>query len=118
MSKVFEAWKVGDKEFRLKLSIGEIERLERIYGMGNLLNPMVSAGEGQLPSTVYLLDVLHASFQKFNHGITRNEVVEIYEDWVDNHDGNMTDLMKVIMEVFKVSGFFPKEALGKAKEKE
>ena len=43
-----------------------------------------------------------------NHGITIDKAYELYDKFVD--DGNtMMDLVPILMDVFKVSGFFKVE---------
>lgn len=101
-------WTVNDEEYKLKLKISEIERLERMYGQGNLMNPMMAGERGALPSLVYMIDIIHASLQKYHHGYSREATVALVDRYFDK-DGSQTDLLQLIMEVFKVSGFFPKE---------
>lgn len=113
----FAIWKVGEEEYKLKLKTSEIERLERMYGMGSIMNPMIKAEDGQLPSLVYMLDIIHGAFQKFHHGYTRQDITDLYDDYVEN-GGSQMELFKVIMEIFKVSGFFPKESVKKTVAKD
>lgn len=106
--KPFTTWRVGDREYKLKLKISEIERLERNYQIGNIANPMINVSNGQMPSTTYMLDVIDGAMKKFEHGITRAKVNDIYEEYIENGGSNF-GLVKVIMDIFKVSGFFPSE---------
>lgn len=110
----FAIWKVGEEEFKLKLKTSEIERLERQYGIGNIMNPMLSAGETQLPSLVYMLDIIHGSLQKYHHGYSRVDVSDLYDDYLDA-GGNQTELIKVVMDIFRASGFFPSQSEKKGK---
>lgn len=103
----FAIWKIGNKELKLKLKVSEIERLERSYGVGNLLNPLMQAENGQLPALTYLLDILHAGLQKLEHGYSRSDVSDIYEDYIDE-GGSQTELIQIVTEVFRQSGFFPR----------
>lgn len=102
----FAIWKIGEKEFKLKLKTSEIERLERQYGIGNIMNPMLNAGETQLPSLTYMLDIIHGSIQKYHHGYSRVDVSDLYDDYLET-GGNQTELIKVVMDIFRASGFFP-----------
>lgn len=110
----FAIWKVGEEEFKLKLKTSEIERLERQYGIGNIMNPMLSAGETQLPSLVYMLDIIHGALQKYHHGYSRVDVSDLYDDYLDA-GGNQTELIKVVMDIFRASGFFPSQSEKKGK---
>ncbi|MFM1581210.1 DUF6096 family protein [Helcococcus bovis] len=106
--KAFTTIQVKGTEYKLKLTIGEIERLERLYSNGSLLNPLMQTQNGSLPSTVYIIDVLHGALQKFNHGMSRDEASKLFGDWIE--EGNsITEAMKIITDIFQVSGFFPKQ---------
>lgn len=103
----FALWKVGTEEFKLKLTVGEIERLERAYGQMNLLNPFLQSENGTLPPLTYTIDILHASLQKFHHGYSRTDTLNLYDDYIED-GGNYTQLIPVLLEIFKASGFFPR----------
>lgn len=113
----FAIWKVKGEEYKLKLKTDEIERLERTYQTGNIMNPAIQTQAGQIPSLVYMLDVIHGAFQKFHHGYSRNDISDLYDDYIEE-GGSQMDLLKVLMEVFRASGFFPKESVKKGKVKE
>lgn len=105
----FAIWTIGENEYKLKLKTSEIERLERQYGIGNIMNPIINAGDGQIPSLVYMLDVIHAALQKFHHGYSRTDTADLYDNYLDE-GGSQTELLKLITEIFKVSGFFPNKS--------
>lgn len=105
MKNIFEVMTVNGEDYKLKLSVGEILRLEKKYG--NILNSFINANN-QMPTLGYMLDVLHASFIKYNHGITYDKTVELYSTWVEeNH--SQTDLLNLLIMIFKVSGIIPYE---------
>lgn len=112
----FAVWKIADKEYKLKLKTSEIERLERSYGIGNIMNPIINANDGQLPSLVYMLDVIHAGLQKFHHGYSRTDTSDLYDDYIED-GGSQTELLKLITDIFRASGFFPNESRKKEMEK-
>lgn len=106
--------KVGDKEYKLRLTAGEMVNLEKKIG-GNVLEIFMS--KDKIPSMEELLIVLHGALQKFHHNITLKDVYDIYDEYVDN--GNtFEDLIEVIIDVLEVSGFFKKEDIEEGKTKE
>lgn len=120
--KPFALWKIGDDEYKLKLRTSDVVELEEKYKT-NLTNIMGDSGSG-MPALSVMLDVAHAALQKFHHGIKKREVEELFDRYMEEEDGSQLDFyMTVYMEVFAVSGFFPKkvrdemmESLAKEKE--
>lgn len=109
----YTEFKVGDKEYKLRLAANEIVNIENKLG-GSILSIFMGAKEGELPATGQLLMVLHGALQKYNHGITQKDTYDIYDDYIDE-GGTFEDLLEKLMEVFEVSGFFKAEGLEKAK---
>lgn len=97
----FEA---GNKSYKLRLTTRAIVLLEKTTGC----NPLLIFGDGEtLPTITDMVATLHASLQQFNHGITMNDAYDIFDDYLA--DGNSTmDFVKVLMELYKVSGLVPK----------
>ncbi len=109
---MFAIWKISEnKELKLALNTGEVVRLEKRFG-GNLVNALIRAGEGELPSLDWMLSIIHGALQKFESGYTLEETFELYDEYVSN-GGSQVEMMKLVTEVFKVSGFFPKQKLRK-----
>ncbi|MBU5677912.1 hypothetical protein KQI88_15955 [Alkaliphilus sp. MSJ-5] len=111
----YTEFKVGDKEYKLRLAASEMINVEKKIG-GNVLDIFMK--KEQIPTMEELLLTLHGSLQKFQHGIGLSDTYNIYDEYVDN-GGAFEDLIEVIMDVLEVSGFFKKEQLeeGKAKLK-
>lgn len=97
-------FKVGNEEYKLRLGANEIINLERKLN-DNPLNVLMKIQDDGLPRTETLLQILHASLQRFHHGISIEDVNDIYDEYVEN-GGTFTDLLTEMVEVFKVSGFF------------
>ena len=55
-------------------------------------------------AAIPFLTILHAAIQQYQHGITLDDVYDIYDEFVDEGH-NITDLVPIIYEVFKVSGY-------------
>lgn len=98
---MFYILKVGEKEYKLRLTTHAIMNLEKKIGM----NPLMifgSKGE-QVPTVSVMLQVLAASLEAFNHGVGEKEACEIFDNWLA--DGNtIADFINIILEIYKVSG--------------
>lgn len=107
---LFTEWKVKDKEYKLRLNARAIVELEKHLGTNPLNKFIEVANDGTIPALGFIIDVLHAAMTAYNHGITVDDVYDIYDEFVDEGK-TLTDLIQVLMEVFKTSGFIkePKE---------
>lgn len=102
--KPFALWKVGGQSYKLKLKTPAIVELESKYKT-NLMNIMGS-GQGGMPALSVMLDVAHAAMKDWNHGITKNGVMDIFNRYVEEGGSQLSFYMTVYMEIFTVSGFF------------
>lgn len=98
----FEA---GNKSYKLRLNTRNIVALEKNIGR-NPMSIFFDGGEERIPTITEMVAVLHASLQQFNHGITMNEAFDIFDAYVE--EKSMMDFIKVIMELYQVSGLVPK----------
>ena len=119
--KPFAMWEVGGKAYKLKLKTQTIVELETKYKT-NLMNIM-GTGQGGMPALSVMLDVAHAAMKDWQHGITKNEVQNLFGQYVDEGGSQLSFYMSVYMEIFAVSGFFSanlsnqmQEAMTEAKE--
>lgn len=98
---------VGDKELKLRLDAKNTVALERVVGT-NPLNELMKCAQGKLPTVEFAIATLHASLQKLEHGYTLNKVYDLYDEYIE--DGNsLVDLIPILLDVFKVAGFLPKD---------
>lgn len=102
--KPFALWEVGGKTYKLKLKTPVIVELEQKYKT-NLMNIMGS-GQGGMPALSVMLDVAHAAMKDWQHGITKNEVQNLFTKYVEEGGSQLSFYMTVYMEIFTVSGFF------------
>ena len=119
--KPFALWEVGGQSYKLKLKTPAIVELETKYKT-NLINIM-GTGQGGMPALSVMLDVAHAAMKDWQHGITKNEVQNLFEKYVNEGGSQLSFYMSVYMEIFAVSGFFSvnlsnqmQEAMTEAKE--
>lgn len=102
--KPFALWEVGGQSYKLKLKTSAIVELESKYKT-NLTNIMGS-GQGGMPALSVMLDVAHAAMKDWNHGITKNGVMDIFNRYIEEGGSQLSFYMTVYMEIFTVSGFF------------
>lgn len=97
----------GNKDYKLRLNTRNIISLEKQLGC----NPLSIFGDGStIPAITTMVQILHASLQQYNHGISMNDAYDIFDDYLA--DGNSaTDFISVIVDVYKASGLI-KEGKG------
>lgn len=105
---LYTIFNVGNKEYKCRLTAKACVDLEKRMG-GNPLNVFTDIQKSrQLPRLEDIIMILHASLQAYEHGITLDDVYSIYDQYVD--EGNsLMELIPVILEIFKVSGFFKED---------
>ena len=96
---------IREKEYKLRLSAKSCVALEKRLG-GNPLNVFMQIEDGKLPTLETLLTMLHQSLTEFQHGLTMDDVYSIYDDYC-SEGNNMMNLIQVLIEVLKASGFIP-----------
>ena len=94
----------GNKDYKLRLTTRDIVSLEKQLGC----NPLAIFGNGDiLPTLTTMVQVLHASLQNMQHGISMNDAYGIFDEYLaDGH--TMTDFLPIIVEIYKVSGLIKK----------
>lgn len=100
----YALWEVGGNEFKLKLPVDGIQKLEAKYKT-NLMNIM-GTGNGGMPALTVMLDVTHEAMKKFNHGVSRTDVNDIFERYLDEGGSQLNFYTEIYMNIFQVSGFF------------
>ena len=105
--RAFVVWKIGDKEYKLKLTAAWIVRLEEQFGQ----SLMLAITEDGIPSLNVVLPVLQAALQKFNHGIKSTDVSGMYDDYIDSGKTIIDLLGETIYPLLYDAGFFTKATL-------
>lgn len=97
---------IGNKTYKLRLTTKGAIQLEKGLGR-NPVSMLMEIDEGKLPTLSDVLITFHAMLQPFNHGVSMDEVYDIYDAFIA--DGKtMFDLIPVFVDVFKESGFIAK----------
>lgn len=96
-----------NKDYKLILDTRNIVLLEKHLGC----NPLMIFGgiKGDcIPTITAMVAILHASVQKYHHGITLNDAYDIFEKWLDEGHAT-TDFVSIIMDIYKASGIVSKD---------
>lgn len=90
----------GNNTYKLRLTTRSIVALEKQMGC----NPLAIFGNGdKIPTITTMVQILHASLQTLEHGISLDKAYDIFDTWLaDGHA--MTDFIAVIIEIYKASG--------------
>lgn len=103
---MYTLFRVGDKEYRLKLTTRQIMQLEKLIG-NHPLTVLTGTSDGDAPTVTSMIQVLYCSIVELNHGISMSDVYNIFDAWLD--DGHTTvDFIDVIVDVYETSGILPK----------
>lgn len=96
----------GGKDYKLRLNVRNIVALEKQLGC----NPLAIFGNGDtMPTLTTIGQILHASLQAYHHNINLNDAFDLIDKYLE--DGNtITDLLPVVVDIYKVSGLLPNDA--------
>jgi hypothetical protein len=98
-------FEIDNKAYKLRLNTRNVVALEKTLGC----NPLSIFGNGtRIPTITEMVAILHASLQQYQHGITLDGAYEIFDKYVE--DNVATDFIKIIVEVYKVSGIIKEDA--------
>lgn len=98
-------FKVGNKTYQLRLNTRNIVALEKQLGC----NPIGIFGKGDtIPTISQMVQVLHASLQQYQHGISLDDAYDIFDNWIEEGN-NTTDFIQVIVDIYRISGIIKKE---------
>lgn len=102
----FALWKVGDTEYKLKLTTQEIIRLENLFN-ANLLSVISSNTENnEMPPLKVMLLITHGAMKKYNHGTKEKDVIELFDKYEEEGGSQLSFMTDVFLPIFQVSGFF------------
>lgn len=96
----YTIFNVKEKEYKLKLSTRRVIELEKVLGC----NPIMIFGLAgdRIPTITEMIHVLHNSLVELNHGISKEDTYQIFDEWLEDHV--TTDFIPVIIEIYKASG--------------
>lgn len=113
----YAVWQVSeDKELKLRLTSLQATKVEEKIGMNLLKVFMPAEGESfTLPPLKVMLLLTHGALQKYEHGISFEDVSDLYDSYVDNGGDQAAFMADVVLPMLQVSGFMPREEKNKKK---
>lgn len=101
----------GNKDYKLRLSTRNVVSLEQQLKC----NPLSIFGNGDtIPTVTVMVQILYASLQQLNHGISLDDTFDIFDAWLADGN-NAADFIPIILEIYKVSGLIKKDKVEDAK---
>lgn len=89
----------GGKDYKLRLNTRNLIALEKQIGM----SPLAIFDGETFPTITTMVNVLWASLQQLNHGISMNDAYDIFDAYLaDGHD--VMEFYMTIIDIYKVSG--------------
>ena len=105
--RAFLVWKVGETEYKLKLTTSAITTLE-----SQLDKPLMDAVlDNGIPEQSVIVALLQGAMQKFQHGLKSTDISYIIDDYIDEGHTLMDLLKEVIYPLMYDAGFFTKAML-------
>ena len=113
----YAIWQVSeDKELKLRLTSLQATKVEEKIGVNLLKVFMPAEGESfALPPLKVMLLLTHGALQKYEHGISFEDVSDLYDSYVDNGGDQAAFMADVVLPMLQVSGFMPREEKNKKK---
>lgn len=107
----YYVWTVKGRDYKLRLTAGGIIEVEQKIGSVYKIFGSFDADDAvsTVPELQTMLLVVQKAMTKYEHGIKQEDVLDLYDDYVDE-GGNLVEFFSdVFMGVFQASGFFPKD---------
>jgi hypothetical protein len=101
---------INNIDYKARLNAKACIDLEKKLGTNpiNILLNMSSDASFNLPSLGTLITIIHCSLQAYEHGITLDKVYELYDSFIQEGH-TMTDLIPIVVDIYKVSGLIPED---------
>lgn len=109
--KPFVYWTVGGRDYKLKLNTSAILKLEEKFKR-NLLDLL-----NGVPPLAVMLTITQAAMKEWEHGIKYEDVQRLFDQYCDEGGTQLTFMTDVLMEIYKVSGFFSESQVAAIDEK-
>lgn len=99
----FHYWKVGGREYKLKLRATNVERLENKYKC-NIMNLV-----DDMPALSTMLTIIQAAMLEWEHGIKYERIKQLYDQYTDEGGNQMSLYRDIVLPTLAVSGFFTED---------
>ena len=104
----YTIWKVGDTEYKLKLTTSVVCKLEDGLGV-NLIKIFNFNDQMPIPPIKTMLYIIHGAIVKYNHGLKFEDIQNIFDDYLEEGNDQTNLLTDVLIPLLQNSGFMPKE---------
>lgn len=112
--KQFATWEVSGEEYNLKLKTSTLCKLEEKLGT-SVLNVISNGG---MPSLTVMLTITHYAMKDYNSNLKFTDVQNLFDKYIDEGGSQLKFFTDVVMDIFKVSGFFSEAQAEKMEEKQ
>lgn len=99
---LYYEFEAGNNVYKLRLNTREIINLEKKLNGRNPVS-LFGANADRIPTHTEMIQVLHHSLQPYQHGITMDRTIDIFDAWIgDGH--RMTDFIPVMVKIYATGG--------------
>ena len=102
---LFKRFEVGGRTYKLAMNTRSVIELEKKLGCYPI---SVFCDGDRVPTVTDMINILSAALQRFEHGLTQNDAISIFDTWLDEGH-NIAEFIPVILDVYKVSGLISSE---------
>lgn len=104
---LYTTWKVGEEEYKLRLTSKNTIVLEEKLGK-HPLEVIMGIQDQALPKTSDIVFIIYYSLRAYHPTIKLDAVYDLYDEFVS--EGNsITNIIQVLVDIFKTAGFIPEE---------
>jgi len=114
---LYTIWKVGTKEFRLRLTTMGVMTLEDRLGK-NPVDVFVALSDGQLPKIRDIVYILHQSLQPYHSGYSVEKAAELLDTYFEEGHSIYDFMTDQVMKVFQNAGLLNSQVEEESGEEE
>lgn len=104
----YATFKVKDKEYKAKINARGIIELERFLGTNPVNVILTMSDSEEVPSVEKMLKIIQVSVATFTPSFKMSDAYDLYDEFIE--DGHaMADLVQIVVDIFKASGFLKKD---------
>lgn len=101
---MFKEFEINGVTYKLRLDTKNCIALEEKLGHSPL-DDVIAVEEGKIPTFSFIITVLYYAMLKHQPSTKLSEVYDTLDEYIEN-GGSIMDLLPVILDVLKQSGFF------------
>lgn len=104
----YSTFTVKGKEYKAKINARGTVELERFLGT-NPVNIILAMGDNEeVPSVEKMLKIIQVAVATFVPSFKMSDAYDLYDDFIE--EGNaMADLVPIVLDIFKASGFLKQD---------